>query len=248
MPDESSPLMERRSVRRESDPRPGPHRALAWGLAIGAAYVGVVALSWSPTVRLLYDGLVPLPPYRWVTPPPERAKDNQPPQPGADTLALGPRGSPAAEVATGDDQALATFPAAALAPRPGESSVKVRLSPLDPLTLGTVPAGRRFDGNAYRIEATYAASAAPAVLTAPVTVVLRYPAHATLLLRAQDAGWQSLHTTRFDGSQQVLGPSNDLGVFVAASPSISRSAATTRAVCTRNDGSHRRPRTGAGAR
>ena len=216
--------MERRSVRRDGDPRPGPHRALAWGLAIGAVYLGVVAFSWPPTVRLLYDGLVPLPPYRWVTPPPERAKDNQPPQPGADTLALGPQGSPAAEVATGDDQALVTFPAAVVAPRPGESSVKVRLSPLDPLTLGTVPAGRRFDGNAYRIEATYAASAAPAVLTAPVTVVLRYPAHATLLLRAQDGGWQALHTTRFDGSQQVLGPSNDLGVFVAASPAAHRGA------------------------
>ena len=139
---------------------------------------------------------------------------------------LGPQGSPAAEVATEDDQALVTFPAAALAPRPGESSVKVRLTPLDPLALGTVPAGRRFDGNAYRIEATYAASAAPVVLTAPVTVVLRYPAHATLLLRAQDAGWQVLHTTRFDGSQQVLAPANDLGVFVAASPSARRGTPT----------------------
>jgi len=195
--------MERRSVRRGGDPRPGPHRALAWGLAIGAVYLGVVAFSWPPVVRLLYDGLVPLPPYRWVTPPPERAKDNQPPRPGADTLVLGPQASPAAEVATEDDQALVTFPAGALAQRPGESSVKVRLTPLDPLALGTVPAGRRFDGNAYRIEATY-------------------PAHATLLLRAQDAGWQALHTTRFDGSQQVLGPSNDLGVFVAASPSAHR--------------------------
>jgi len=214
--------MERRSVRRDDDPRAGRHRALAWGLAIGAVYLGVVAFSWPPTVRLLYDGLVPLPPYRWVTPPPERVRDNQPPQAGMDTLVMGPQGSPAAEVATDDDQALVTFPAAAVVPRAGESSVKVRLTPLDPLTLGSVPAGRRFDGNAYRIEATYAASAAPAVLTAPVTVVLRYPTHATLLLRAQDAGWQVLHTTRFDGSQQVLGPSNDLGVFVAASPSARR--------------------------
>ena len=76
--------------------------------------------------------------------------------------------------------------------------------------------GARFDGNAYRIEAIYATSAAPAALAGPVTVVLRYPVHATLILRFVDPGWKALPTTRFDGTQQVLANSDGLGIFVAA--------------------------------
>jgi hypothetical protein len=200
---------------------PDPERGLgtrrvAWGVTAALIYIGVVAAVWPVPMRLLYDGLAPLPPYRWVHPPADRARDNQLPQPGTGTITFGPSGSRPAEVTTDDDQALVTFPGAVIAPRVGESTIKVTITPLDPATVAPAPDGQRFDGNAYRIEAIYVASALPVVLAGPVTVVLRYPVHATLILRFTDPRWKGLPTNRFDGSQQVLANSDALGIFVAA--------------------------------
>ncbi len=178
-------------------------------------YVGVVALYPVP-IRLVYDGLAPLPPYRWVHPPGERARDNHPPLPGTGTITFGPLGSRPAEVATGDDQALVTFPEGVIPLRAGETSVRVAITPLDPAAVAPPPGGQRFDGNAYRMEAIYATSAVTAALAGTVTVVLRYPVHATLILRSMDPAWKALPTTRFDASQQVLANSDVLGIFVAA--------------------------------
>ena len=191
-------------------------RWVTWGVTAALAYIGAVAVAWPVPVRLLYDGLAPLPPYRWVHPPAERASDNQAPQLGTGTITFGPSGSRAAEVATGDDQALVTFPQSVIAPRSGAPSVKVVITPLDPATVAPAPNGQRFDGNAYRIEANYATSAEPVILSGPVTVVLRYPVHGTLVCRFTDPGWKTLPTNRFDGSQQVLANSDGLGIFVAA--------------------------------
>ncbi len=199
--------------------RPGRASWLGWGALAAAAYFGALTAAGPLPRPLLYDGLVPLPPYRWVHPPAGVARDNQPPPPVQQTLTIGPRGSPASEVSTDDDQALVTFPAGVIAPRPGESSVKVKIIPLDPATVAAAPGGQPYDGNAYRFEAAYASSGAPVVLTAPVTIVLRYAVHATRMLRYQDSGWVTLSVTRYDGSQQVLANSDTLGVFVAAAGS-----------------------------
>lgn len=192
---------------------------LGWGVLAAALYLGAVAGMGPLPGPLLYDGLVPLPPYRWVHPPAGLARDNQSPNAVEQTLAIGPQGSPASEVATDDDQALITFPAGVIAPRPGESSVKVKITPLDPAAETPAPKGQSYDGNAYRFEATYASSGTPVVLTAPVTVVLRYAVHATRMLRYQAGAWVTLAVTRYDGSQQVLSNSDRLGVFVAAAGS-----------------------------
>lgn len=187
---------------------------LAGGFA-AAFYLGSMAIAWPLPARLLYDGLVPLPPYRWVHPPASRARDNKPALSGTGNVAIGPP-SKAAEVSTDDDQALVTFAEGAISARPGESSVKVAIVPLDPVTVAPAPAARRFDGNAYRIEATYTASGAPAILALPVTVVLRYPVHATLFLRSDGPSWELLLPQVFTGSQQILANTNRLGVFAAA--------------------------------
>ncbi len=196
---------------------------LVVGVAAVACYLGTVLLMWPFPVRLLYDGLVPLPPYRWVHPPAWRVRDNQPALSGSGTVALGPP-SRASEISTDDDQALVTLPQGILASQAGESTVKVKIIPLDPATVAPPPTGRRFDGNAYRIEASYAASGAPAVLTAPTTVVLRYPVHAPLFLRLGDPAWVPLTAQVFTGSQQVLANTDRLGVFVAAASAYSRGA------------------------
>ncbi len=196
--------------------RPARAAWLGWGALASAVYLGAVLAAGPLPGPLLYDGLVPLPPYRWVHPPAGVARDNQPPTPVEQTLTIGPQGSPASEVATDDDQGLVTFPAGVIAPRSGESSVKVKITPLDPVTVAPAPRGQPYDGNAYRFEATYASSGAPVALTAPVTIVLRYAVHATRMLRHQGSGWVTLPVTRYDGSQQVLANSDGLGVFVAA--------------------------------
>jgi hypothetical protein len=155
-------------------------------------------------------------------------------------LVLGPQGSQANEISTEDQQALVTFSEAVIAARPGESSVRVTITPLDPASVGPAPAGRHFDGNAYRIDAVYAAASTPAVLSAPVTVVLRYAVHATQMLQFQDGGWVALRTIRFDGSQQLLANTDRLGIFVPATssgggvrpPSTGASLAATAALVT----------------
>ena len=190
---------------------------LVVGVAAVACYLGTVFLAWPFPVGLLYDGLVPLPPYRWVHPPAWRVGDNQPALSGSGTIALGPP-SRASEISTDDDQALVTFPQGIVLPQAGESTVKVRMTPLDPATVAPPPNGRRFDGNAYRVEASYPASAAPAVLTASATVVLRYPVHALQLFRFAEPTWVPLKAQVFTGSQQVLANTDRLGVFVAAAP------------------------------
>jgi hypothetical protein len=191
--------------------------ALVGGVAAATLYVGTVMLASPFPVRVLYDGLVPLPPYRWVHPPPYRSRDNQAALSGSGTIALGPP-SRASEVSTEDDQALVTLPQGIISPQSGESMVKVTIVPLDPATVARPPNGRRFDGNAYRIEASYAGSGSAAVLTASPTVVLRYPMHATQMLRAGESGWTSLTGQVFTGSQQVLANTDRLGVFIAAAP------------------------------
>ena len=203
---------------------------LAGGAVTAALYLGTIASAWPFPLRLLYDGLVPLPPYRWVHPPASRATDNQPALPGGGTVALGPP-SQAAEVSTDDDQALVTLAKGVIAPRSGESSVKVTIVPLDPVTVAPAPNGRRFDGNAYRIEAKYGASGEPAVLTAPATAVLRYPVHATAMLRWADPVWTPLRIQVFTGSQQALANTDRLGVFVAATSSNSRASLTEGSGC-----------------
>ena len=188
-----------------------------------AVYLAAITVAPSaPHGRMLYDGLVPQPPYRWVHPPASHQGDNEQPQPYTTFLPLQAGGSVAAEFATDDLQATLTLPANVVAPRAGESRARVTLTPLDPETLAPPPSGRRFDGNAYRLDAVYDASGAPVALRGPITVVLRYAVHATTILRldksGDKAGWTRLPTTVYAGSQEDLAHSDTLGVFVPSSP------------------------------
>jgi len=196
-----------------------PRGRLACGAAVVVAYLAVQLLVPPRSGGLLYDGLVPLPPYRWVHPPPARVQDNQPAQSGAAVLGFGPQGSPAVEVTTDDNQALVTFPAGAVAPRSDGSPVRVAITPLDPATLPPVPKGDRADGNAYRIEVVYQDSGAPAALAKPVTVVIEYPVHALRMLRLDGSQWMPLSSQPFPASQQMLAMTTRLGVFVPAADS-----------------------------
>lgn len=192
-----------------------------WGTAAAAFYVlaSVASTQWGlPPGRVLYDGLAPLPPYRWMRPPPELARDNQPPEPGEATLPL-TAGSPPGSVTTGDGQASVIFETTTVAPARGESAVRVSLVPLDPAGVAAPPSGTRFDGNAYRIDARYAASGMPVNLQAPATIVLRYATGASRMARVSESGWSALQTITYPGGLQLLVAKPDaLGVFVPLAP------------------------------
>jgi hypothetical protein len=193
------------------------------GVAVAVLYLAVAALvPQPPHGRVLFDGLTPQPPYRWVRPPAGRAGDNEPPRPYATVLPLTPAGSVPAEFATDDLQATLTLPASVVAPRAGETKARVTLTPLDPAALAPPPDGRHFDGNAYRLEAVYDSSGAPVHLTGPITVVLRYAVHAATILRLDRAddkpAWVKVPTTVFTGSQEDLAHSDRLGTFVTSNP------------------------------
>ena len=191
---------------------------LAWGLAAAVCYIVVGAQVWPANpLRLLYEGEAPPLPYRWVRPPANLPEPNQPPAPGVGDVPLTPTGSQSASILTDDGQAALILRFGAISPRAGASTVTVRITPLDPRSVAPPPGNLAFDGNAYRMEATYN-TGGPANLVKPVTPVLRYPKHATVLLRSTGSGWIAQETHIVAGSLQLFGPTDALGVFVAAAP------------------------------
>ncbi len=193
-------------------------REFMWGVAAAALYLAAVAYTWPlAPIRILYEGEAPPLPYRWVHPPAELAQDNQPPQSGAGQIALTPQGSQSTSIVTDDGQAGVIFRFGAIAPRTGATSVQAKVVPLDPAALPRPPSGLRFDGNAYRVEATYN-TGEPVVLSMPMTVVLRYPRHATMLLRLSGEIWTTLDAHIVPGSLQIFAGTDHVGVFAAVGP------------------------------
>lgn len=193
-------------------------RAAAWGLAAASVYLLTAPYVWRDVpARLLYEGEVPPAPYRWVHPPPPLARDNQPPSGGSGQIGVSAVGSGSAAILTDDAQAGVIFPHDAVAPQPDVTAAIVHITPVDPATVAPPPPGLVFDGNGYRVEGTYQ-NGRPLVLRRPVTPVLRYPRHATVLLRWNGSAWTALDTKRIAAGLQVFAPSDALGVFVAARP------------------------------
>jgi len=192
--------------------------AAAWGLAAVLLYLAITPAVWRAVpARLLYEGEAPPAPYHWVHPPPELARDNQPPTGGTGQIGLNPTGSGSASILTDDAQAGVIFPHDSVAPKAGVTAAVVRITPVDPATVAPPPPGLVFDGNGYRVEAAYQ-NGGPIALGRPVTPVLRYPQHATVLLRWSDGKWTALDTKRVQAALQIFAASDRLGVFVAARP------------------------------
>ena len=189
-----------------------------WGVAAAALYLAAVTYTWPlAPIRILFEGEAPPLPYRWVHPPAELSPDNEPPQSGSGDIALSPGGSQSTSVVTDDGQAGVIFRFGAIAPRTGAASVQVKVVPLDPGTLPPPPSGQRIDGNGYRVNATYT-TGEPVVLHIPMTVVLRYPRHATALLRLTGETWTALDAHIVPGSLQIFAGTDHVGVFAAAGP------------------------------
>jgi hypothetical protein len=119
---------------------------------------------------------------------------------------------------TADGQALVSFAPNAVAGRPGETTVNIRITPLDPATLAGPPPGLRFDGNAYEIRAVYASSGAPAGLRRSVSIVLRYATGATQVLEYRGSTWRPVASVDFPAALQRTAEVSVPGAFVVAAP------------------------------
>ncbi len=196
-------------------------RRNAWGVAVAALYVIAAMISLRSTgspARILYDGLAPLAPYRWVHAPPALARENQPPEPGTGDVPFGPEGLSPLSVTSGDGEAAVIFSNKTVAPRAGEAAVRVTIIPLDPATVAPPPTGLRFDSNAYRIDSSFIPSGAPIRLGAVATVVLRYATGANEVVRFSGSGWTPLASKRYDAPQLLTADTQDLGIFATLAP------------------------------
>jgi len=186
------------------------------------AYAGGAALSGhlSLTARgPLFDGFAAPPPYRWVQPPPALAAGNRKPASLRATIDLNPQtGSEANVWTTSDAQASLGLDTGAIPPVPGQTSVKLVISPLAPGRSLTLPAGLALVGNVYRISLTYGPSAKEIAKFAKSGVlVLAYPAppnaasYGHVMMKSSDGTtWTTLGGTDSTGQlvvqEQVDGP------------------------------------------
>lgn len=216
-----------------ADPRRGRPRAPAPAALAGLVLAGLYLLAAVGTPRLsgrpllpLFDGIQPPQSYAWVNPPPEFAKDNRKPTDVAQDVNLGPSGSVASNATTSDGQAIAGLDVGSVPVHFPDTAVRVQVTPVDPGTLGPLPAGLRAEGNAYRITLTYQPSGQEVTtLAKPGTVALTAAAPATSLLYSADG------KTWTDASGQPFGDNNGLfaqltapGYFLPTSHNPARKA------------------------
>jgi hypothetical protein len=195
---------------------PRSRRALLAGVGIVLLYLAGATVSGRASIltrRPLLDGLAPPTPYRWVKPPPGLASDNKPPASARFTLKLTATGSQLGAFSTSDGQVNLVLSEGAVPARSGQASVEVAVDPVDPATLGPVPAGLVGVGNAYRIQASYQPSGSRVeAIGGQSSVGLAYPLLATavvdptghlVLSSADGERWERLPSTDTPGTHQV---------------------------------------------
>jgi len=202
---------------RPSVRRVGP---LGVGVMLLAVYVLAITgtLPFGHNVRPLFEGIGPPPAYRWVKPPAALASNNVPPAANDTDITLTPTGSQQSGAQSEDNQVVLNLAPNAVPPHPPDTLLRVHIEPLDPATLGPVPADVRPNGNAYRVTMTYQPSGAPATtITAPGNVLLTVPLPAAGLLYSGDGRtWTSIGKQTVPGQPIVGGPFNAPGWFVGA--------------------------------
>jgi hypothetical protein len=174
--------------------------ALLGGIVL-AAFAGIVGPR---AVLPLYDGVVPLAPYQWLSPPPGQAGGAK----GvSDTFQISDGQSPLVAVHTSEQPPQAQLvagPGAFVVP-PGTTSITVSMEPVRP---AVEPSDGQVAGNVYRVSVTtQAGTAVIARADAEVTLTLRSPSTITpswfellsgdtwQLLESAQAGYPSTYET-----------------------------------------------------
>jgi len=191
-------------------------------LGLGVLLLGVYVLAVTGTlpfghnVRPLFEGIGPPPAYRWVKPPASLASGNVPPAPNDTDIPMGPTGSTQSGAQSEDNQLVLNLAPNAVPPHPPDTTLNVHVEPLDPATLGPVPADVRPNGNAYRVTMTYQPSGTPATtVAAPGNILLTIPLPAAGLLYSADGRtWSNIGKQTVAGQPIVGGPFNAVGWFL----------------------------------
>ena len=152
-------------------------------------------------------------------------------QPAADTFELRFRGRPARSdlggLASRDDQFFVAFSEGAVRPSPGQTRIRIQITPVDPATLGPRPQGLQPVGKAYRLQVSYAPSGRPVErFAAEVKAGFRYSlaASASLsdlsLVYARDGrSWTRLDTAATPSVREATGRITGPGyLLLATSP------------------------------
>jgi hypothetical protein len=188
--------------------------ALVIGLGLAFAAAEMAPLPGPP----LYDGVVPVEAYRWLTPPPGEHGGAG----GATaTLPVSDGTSPLVALATPELTPQAQLFAAprALTLPPGTTSITVSITPVEAVSL---PTDGHIDGNVYRITIVNQAGVpATAPATASVSIILRAPnattTEATIRL-LKDGTWQPLKTNAAGLGATFLAVVTEFGDFALTQP------------------------------
>jgi len=197
-------------------------RALRIGAVVGFAYVAAVVATTAFTsrdVRPLFDAIGPPPAYRWVKPPPDFQTGNVRPT----SITIGPMGltanDPPPGGASDDSQFVFNLPRNAIAPK-GDAQLTVKIDPVDPATLGALPAKTFADGNAYKIAFAYAPGGETAPVTTPGNVLLTVPVPASAVYYSPDGKtWRAVKSQNANATS-IGAEMPDAGYFVATSPDV----------------------------
>lgn len=164
--------------------------ALVLGLAVAAAAQLLAPLPAPP----LYDGVIPVEAYRWLSPPPGAHGGALS---ASQTIPVSGASSPLVAVATAEvtPQAQLFAQPGGLTLPPGTTSLSVSITPVQP---AAQPLDGHIAGNVYRISVTtQSGEAVTAPASAEVTVVLRAPdptaTEGTVALLSNGT-WQPLKT------------------------------------------------------
>ena len=200
------------------------------GLALVAAYVLAVTgtLPFGNNVRPLFEGIGPPPAYRWVKPPPAFASGNVPPAPNDTDIPMGPTGSQQSGAQSEDNQLVLNLAPNAFPAHAPDTTLRVHIEPLDPASLGPVPAGLKPNGNAYRVTFTYQPSGTPAeTITAPGNILVTVPLPAAGLLYSADGrSWSDIGKQTVAGQPIVGGPFNAVGWYEGATHATAASGSS----------------------
>jgi hypothetical protein len=201
------------------------------GGAVVALYLAgaLVSAHLSPFARRpLLDGLAPVAPYRWASPPPSVASTNKPPTPGRFTLPFSRGHLRGGAFATPDVQVTLIVPSDALAPMPGQRSIELTVDPIAPSSVAPPPRSLVILGNVVRIRATYQPSGDPASPKKAIEVVLIYPFVPTdsgqhvLVASPNGKSWKTVKATDHPASAQLIGSVRTLGDVAAAGTRLAR--------------------------
>ena len=182
----------------------------AAALAAAAALYGVAAWLVAPG---FYDGTAPSEPYRWVSPPPALARNNQPPLPGHGSLALSRDGKTvdAGSVFSGENQ-----PQASMSFLPGSFPAPATVD-IKPEASFPDTSGLQCQTNVYLVTATQP-------LQKEALVTLRFsdavPAPSDVYRAPASGGsWTKIGSTGASSPFYISARTTELGYFAGCFPS-----------------------------